>query len=76
MKTYCELCDAVHADTRKLPPHRWCCTKAPTAPGFGRVSFSYSPDPPYKLCRYVHPYGEDENCSMFEPIRKPKEEAA
>jgi hypothetical protein len=75
-KTYCQICDNVHADTRKLNPIRWCCTKVPTRPGFMRVSFDHSPDPPYAPCRFVHPYGDDENCSMFEPIRKQEKKDA
>lgn len=71
--TFCEDCEHVHPDTRKQEPWRMRCMKAPTRPGYGFVSRTFSPDPPYVRCFDINKYGE---CEMFEPRRVAPEKAA
>lgn len=62
MTVWCEDCDCIHPDTRKEPPWRQRCMKAPVEPtGYGFVSRAYSPTPPYALCRDKNPNGECED---------------
>lgn len=37
-KTWCEDCDHVTAETRKLPPIRWTCIKFPWTDDHGSVA--------------------------------------
>jgi hypothetical protein len=65
--TICELCDHVHPDTRKEAPWRWRCLRAPIEfQGYGFVSQTYAPSPPFELCSRVNTIGE---CEMYEPRR-------
>ena len=74
MTTYCEDCDNVHPETKKDPPWRQRCIKAPVEPqGYGFVSRAYSPSPPYDLCSRKNEYGE---CDDFVARRVPKDKAA
>lgn len=74
MTVFCEDCGNIHSDTRKEPPWRQRCIKAPIEPsGFGFVSRAYAPSPPYALCRDRN---EDGHCDDFEPRRVAKEKAA
>jgi hypothetical protein len=72
---YCNHCDNVCASTRKQSPRWWKCIKvqAQLKVGYKYVSDDYAPDPPYAFCENVN---QDGKCSMFTPLRKPKEEAA
>lgn len=73
MTTYCDVCDFVHLDTRKLPPWQWRCVKAPVEPqGFGFVTQEYAPNPPYARCSDKNEYGD---CDDWTP-RRTKEKAA
>ncbi len=65
--TWCEDCDHVHPDTRSKEPWKWMCLKTPHIPGYGYVSRSYSPDPPYWKCSIINAYG---HCEMFTPARR------
>jgi hypothetical protein len=67
-ETYCEACDHVHGDTRGLEPWKWRCIKAPSSPGYGFVSRSFAPHPPYGLCSRKNDKGE---CAEFAPLREP-----
>jgi hypothetical protein len=65
---YCESCDNVCASTRDVEkPWRFRCIKFPVASGFGFVSATYSPTPPYARCIDKNPVGL---CPHFTPIRQ------
>jgi hypothetical protein len=72
---WCEDCEHVHPASKEKPEESWCCMKAPIRAGVRGVTRERrkSYDPPYALCRYIN---SNLDCEMFEPIRKPKEEAA
>jgi hypothetical protein len=68
MTVFCEWCDFVHSDTRKLPPYRWRCIKVKIHPrGYKFVSETFAPNPPYERCEAVN---HDGQCELFEPIRQ------
>lgn len=66
LPTYCESCDNRHPERKEDMPWGWRCLKVPVRPGYGYVSSSYSPSPPYARCQDVNRYGE---CELFEPLR-------
>lgn len=68
MTTWCTECDNVCHDTRKERPWHWRCLAVPTQPGYGYVDPTYSPSPPYQLCRFINTEGA---CEMFVPVRQP-----
>lgn len=66
----CERCDHVHPDTKdERAPYRWRCLLSPTRPGYGFVSLTYSPNPPYNLCDRKN---FDGRCPDFRPLRSAK----
>lgn len=71
--TYCHACDNVHTATRGDDPWRWRCLKAPVTPGYGFVSATYAPHPPYEKCDRRNTKGE---CPDFSPRREAHKEAA
>jgi hypothetical protein len=55
IKTWCEDCDHVSADTRKLHPARWTCTKFPWTDDHGSVArMSPTGKAIYNHCRDIN----------------------
>ncbi len=66
MVTYCEDCDNVCAETKAKEPWNWRCIAVPIKAGYGFVSRSYAPYPPYMQCSRVNTEG---SCPFFERSR-------
>ena len=68
---YCEDCDNVHSATRDAErPYKWRCMAFPVKPGYGFVSRSHAPDPPYARCDDSNRKGY---CGYWTPLREPPE---